>query len=212
MGSLEWQRGRQRMIRGSVKESVHWGRRPNLAQALGTGFFRPVPCPGVRPRGYYPGQGFNVFGPSLQGMNRDLGLEFSRALAPRAYTCGILPWAEYGDLLAQRKPLLLFRLSGWFLLRLALRTLLGSLFHEPPRSTLRPGPTARRSTRRNCLTDLPLRPLPPRAQHAADLHDIAGDVLVLGKLEVLQFHTEPQVKAQFLQFHVRLAQHVAPGQ
>ncbi len=40
--------------------------------------------------------------------------------------------------LARRKPLLLFRLSGLFLLRFAERTLLGLLFHEPPRNTRSP--------------------------------------------------------------------------
>ena len=34
-----------------------------------------------------------------------------------------------------RKPLLLFRLSGSFLLRLAARMFLGLLFQEPPRRT-----------------------------------------------------------------------------
>ena len=34
-----------------------------------------------------------------------------------------------------RKPLLLFRLSGVFLLRLAERVFLGLLFQEPPRNT-----------------------------------------------------------------------------
>ena len=37
--------------------------------------------------------------------------------------------------LARRKPRLLLRLSGAFLLRFAERTLSGSLFQEPPRKT-----------------------------------------------------------------------------
>ena len=37
--------------------------------------------------------------------------------------------------LARRKPILLLRLSGVLLLRLATRTLAGLLFHEPPRIT-----------------------------------------------------------------------------
>ena len=37
--------------------------------------------------------------------------------------------------LARRKPLLLLRLSGVFLLRLAERRFVGLLFQEPPRST-----------------------------------------------------------------------------
>jgi hypothetical protein len=36
---------------------------------------------------------------------------------------------------ATRKPMLLFRLSGVFLLRLAERQFVPSLFHEPPRFT-----------------------------------------------------------------------------
>jgi hypothetical protein len=39
------------------------------------------------------------------------------------------------SVLAKRKPLLLFRLVGLFLLRLAERSLLGLLFQEPPRRT-----------------------------------------------------------------------------
>jgi len=38
---------------------------------------------------------------------------------------------------ATRKPLLSFRLSGLFLLRLAERQFAGLLFHDPPRSTRR---------------------------------------------------------------------------
>jgi hypothetical protein len=38
--------------------------------------------------------------------------------------------------LARRKPLLLLRLSGLFLLRFADRQFLGLLFQEPPRNTL----------------------------------------------------------------------------
>jgi hypothetical protein len=41
--------------------------------------------------------------------------------------------------LATRKPTLLLRLSGWFLLRLAERRLCGLLFQEPPRRTRRDG-------------------------------------------------------------------------
>ena len=55
-----------------------------------------------------------------------------------------------------RKPLLLFRLSGVLLLRFAQRTLFGSLFQEPPRST-REDP------------ELPIRPLQPGAQKASQL-------------------------------------------
>ena len=39
--------------------------------------------------------------------------------------------------LATRKPMLLFRLSGWFLLRFAERRFRGLLFQEPPRRTRR---------------------------------------------------------------------------
>ena len=38
--------------------------------------------------------------------------------------------------LAQRKPALLFRFVGRFLLRFVTRRLLGVLFHAPPRKTL----------------------------------------------------------------------------
>jgi hypothetical protein len=40
--------------------------------------------------------------------------------------------------------MLLFRLPGLFLLRLAERMLFGLLFHEPPRSTSGPPPQQRR--------------------------------------------------------------------
>jgi hypothetical protein len=42
--------------------------------------------------------------------------------------------ASQGVATAQRSPMLLFLLSGLFLLRLAERTLFRLLFHEPPRS------------------------------------------------------------------------------
>ena len=48
------------------------------------------------------------------------------------------PWTPRlwpGSVLATRKPLLLFRLPGSFLLRLVERRFLGLLFQEPPRST-----------------------------------------------------------------------------
>ena len=38
-------------------------------------------------------------------------------------------------MLAKRNPLLLFRLDGVLLLRLAERALIALLFHEPPRNT-----------------------------------------------------------------------------
>ena len=43
------------------------------------------------------------------------------------------------SVLATRKPMLLLRLSGWFLLRLAERRFCGSLFQEPPRRTRKDG-------------------------------------------------------------------------
>ena len=48
------------------------------------------------------------------------------------------PWTERlwpVSVLARRKPMLLLRLDGVFLLRLAERRLSGLLFHEPPRRT-----------------------------------------------------------------------------
>lgn len=46
---------------------------------------------------------------------------------------------ETGDAggLERRKPMLSLRLAGWFLLRLADRTLSGLLFQEPPRNARR---------------------------------------------------------------------------
>ena len=41
------------------------------------------------------------------------------------------------NVLAKRKPILLFRLSELFLLRFAERRFLGLLFQEPPRKTRR---------------------------------------------------------------------------
>jgi hypothetical protein len=43
------------------------------------------------------------------------------------------------SVLATRKPIVLLRLSGWFLLRLAERRLSGLLFQEPPRRTREDG-------------------------------------------------------------------------
>ncbi len=47
----------------------------------------------------------------------------------------MIPPALAVIVLAKRKPLFLFRLSGWFLLRLAERRFLELLFQEPPRRT-----------------------------------------------------------------------------
>ena len=46
-----------------------------------------------------------------------------------------LPGGIPGSVLAARKPVLLFRFAGSFLLRLAERVLFGLLFQEPPRTT-----------------------------------------------------------------------------
>ena len=51
----------------------------------------------------------------------------------------VIPPALAENVLAKRKPLLLFRLSGLFLLRLAERRFCGLLFQEPPRRTRRQG-------------------------------------------------------------------------
>jgi prolyl oligopeptidase len=48
------------------------------------------------------------------------------------------PGGSDADVWARRKPILLFRMSGLFLLRFAERTFLGALVHEPPRSTRQP--------------------------------------------------------------------------
>lgn len=48
------------------------------------------------------------------------------------------------DYWAQRNPTLLLRFVGLLLLRLAARTLLSLLFHEPPRSTFVPVPRTTR--------------------------------------------------------------------
>jgi len=51
----------------------------------------------------------------------------------------VIPTAPAKDVLANRKPRLLFRLSVVFLLRLAERRFCGLLFQEPPRTTRRQG-------------------------------------------------------------------------
>jgi hypothetical protein len=51
----------------------------------------------------------------------------------------VIPTAPAKDVLAKRKPRLLFRLSVVFLLRLAARRFCGLLFQEPPRTTRRQG-------------------------------------------------------------------------
>lgn len=60
---------------------------------------------------------------------------------------------------AQRKPIFAFRFVGVFLFRFADRTLCGSLFHEPPRSTkttdpLRPGYPAQATSDNTVLRSL----------------------------------------------------------
>jgi len=59
--------------------------------------------------------------------------------------------------LETRKPVLLFRFSGVFLLRLADRVLFGLLFHEPPRSTREAG----RRPQEDCMPE-DIRSQPPR--------------------------------------------------
>lgn len=102
-------------------------------------------------------------------------------------------WARF-TVLAQRKPTLLLRLSGEFLLRLAARTFVGSLlFQEPPRSTREQCPKSaeplpsvgnRRSTRAAGRLARALGAC-PATDHSADLQAVIGEVLALGGGEEL---------------------------
>ena len=57
----------------------------------------------------------------------------------------------------QRNPMLSFRLSGSFLLRLAARRFLGLLFHDPPRKTrtMRPHASSKRELPKKLLAQPP---------------------------------------------------------
>jgi hypothetical protein len=98
-----------------------------------------------------------------------------------------------------RKPLLLLRLSGVFLLRFAERQFLGLLFQEPPRNTraillrprFRPPTTAARKTllfpsHQTCvrlwLDGFAASAAPPPAYHATDF--VHGSCLVLVGVQV----------------------------
>ena len=72
-------------------------------------------------KGYYPCQVCLFFRPFRE---RDA------ALFNSGYPSGLLSWAR-----TRRKPRLLFRFDGLFLLRLAERQFLASLFQLPPRFT-----------------------------------------------------------------------------
>jgi hypothetical protein len=54
------------------------------------------------------------------------------------------------NVLAKRKPTLLLRLSGWFLLRLAERRFCGLLFQLPPRRTRETGSIRARGAATGC--------------------------------------------------------------
>ena len=69
----------------------------------------------------------------------------SSGALPHTVVRGILAEGPRGFLgvLAQRKPALLFRFVGRFLLRFVTRRLLSVLFHAPPRKTLSLSPRER---------------------------------------------------------------------
>ena len=90
----------------------------------------------------WAGRGYNMHSPRpcVHGQEQEPGSD-SRDTLPVTVMADIpvrkisrLP-AEPPDTTTTRKPLLLLRLSGLFLLRLAARQFLGLLFHEPPRNT-----------------------------------------------------------------------------
>ena len=58
-------------------------------------------------------------------------MDFAPWHAPQVQTCEF----RQGKVLPTRKPLLLLRLSGWLVLRLAERTFDALLLNEPPRKT-----------------------------------------------------------------------------
>ena len=72
-------------------------------------------------------------------------LDCTTALPARFLNRPVLALIDLGQraVLATRKPMLLLRLSGVFLLRLAARVFLALLFQEPPRRTRDIGPAER---------------------------------------------------------------------
>jgi hypothetical protein len=118
----------------------------------------PKPPPKARLSGYGRGGGrlrirraHNASGPEPEvGMALPWRQFESPRLRPRAERPSGGPTSQ-----AQRNPLLLLRLPGWFLLRLDARVFLALLFQEPPRSTpLAPFPS--------CESILPKQPLAQR--------------------------------------------------
>jgi hypothetical protein len=114
---------------------------------------------------------------------------------------GAASWPETGDSLAQRNPMLLFRLSGVSLLRFVVRRLIGLLFQDPPRRTVaRPRITARPG--RWCRRGGARAPHPAAHEPSQFVHE-PGGVLVLAHAAIPQIAREPEVGPQQRQLHVR---------
>ena len=96
--------------------------------------------------------------------------------------------------------MLLFVLSGLFLLRFDTRAFLVSLFHEPPRSL--PVPTRTGGLVR-CKRRLFLL---PSAQKPTDFIAQAGGMFILFKAEKVQFLRQTQIKTHSLQLNIGAAQ------
>jgi hypothetical protein len=103
-----------------------------------------VPDPERRPAAYHTGPGYSVLGRSAPLTERKWGnsggreqaaIVFSRWHRPPLREAAAVSGRLGGGVdAAQRNPLLVFLLSGLFLLRFAARTLFWLLFQEPPRS------------------------------------------------------------------------------
>ena len=90
---------------------------------------------------------------------------------------------------ARRKPMLLFRLSGLFLLRLATRTLFSLLFHEPPRKTPSGAPRISGSARNR---------FDPSAQQLANLHQCVDCKFILFTIKKIATMTQAHIQSKFI--------------
>jgi len=131
-----------------------------------------------------------LFGWRRRQPGAGLGVSPRRSRPP--WRCGVS--ARLGDSLAQRNPMLLFRLSGVLLLRFAARRLIGLLFHDPPRRTVaHPRIAAPRGRWCPCrLGD----PTLPAANEPPELVDQPGGVFVLVHAEEAKLARQPKVGAE----------------
>ncbi len=141
--------------------------------------------------GTNPGNGQVVYLPKAQGFEPGASQPMfcldRRPWTVRRFWQRKISWES-----ATRKPMLLLKLSGLFLLRTAQRALFRLLFQEPPRTT-----------RSHGLSRLGIRFF-PSSQQSPDFSQHRGNMLILIHFDQLQILAETKVLAQQCQLNIRL--------